>query len=411
MHAAATGAKKIDGRPPLNPNLVLFILILASAVAWMSTDLYAPSLAHLPAYFGTSAATVKLTMSLNMLAYAVATLLHGPLSDRFGRRPVLLGGIAAFTLFSFLCAVSATIGQLIGARVLQGLAAAVEGVVVLAIIRDTFDDSEQVRALAIYGMATALVPAAAPILGGYIYIYFGWRMNFYLLAAIALIATILIGIFLEESGRKDMKALVPMQVLQNYLGLLRNRDYLCFTLIGGSTLGFFFAFITAGPFILINTHGLPTQYFGYFQGLAMASFIAGSLLAGRLARHLPSLSIMRFGAAAASTGAIALLIIVYGGLETPATLAIALALTAFGDGPVFAATPSLAMDATQSRTGAAAAMLVAIEIGMGSMAAFAVGVLHDDTSRPLAMTTAALCAVLITCLWLQRGNRAAGAKS
>jgi len=388
--------------------LLLFVLILASAVAWMSTDLYAPSLAHLPAYFGATPATVKLTMSLNALAYALATLVHGPLCERFGRRPVLLWGMAAFTLFSFFCAVSQTIGQLIGARILQGLAAAVEGVVVLAIIRDTFKNSEQVRALAIYGVATALTPAVAPIIGGYIYIYFGWRMNFYLLSAIALGATLMVWFHLEESGRKDLRALLPMEIIRDYAGMFRNRDYLCFTLIGGSTLGFFFAFITAGPFILINTHGLPTQYFGYFQGLAVVSYIAGSLVAERLARRLPGWTIMGFGAAVAVCGGILLLIIVYGGYETPLTLAIALALTAFGDGPVFATTPSLAMDATRSRTGAAAAMFVAIEIGIGALAALAVGVLHDDTSRPLALTTAALCIVLLTCLWLQRNSNNRG---
>lgn len=379
----------------MNPNLVLAILFLASSVAMMSTDLYSPSLAHLPEYFGTDAATVKLTMSLNVLAYAVATLVHGPLSERFGRRPVLLWGMAGFTLFSFLCALSASIETLIVLRVLQGLAAAVEGVVVLAIIRDVFDDRDQIRALAWYGIATSLPPAVAPILGGYIYIWFGWRMNFHLLALLALVTTILIARFLGESAKNEPGALHPGAVAADYGALIGNWNYLRYVLIGGASVAFIFAFVTAGPFILIKQHGLPTQYFGYFQGLLVAGFAAGSFLAGKLARRLSAEVLVVIGISAAICGSALLVTIVFGNMETPAMLALSLGLIAFGDGPIFATTPSLAMNATSSHAGPAAAMLLAIEMGIGSLAALAVGVLHDGTSRPFALTVAVLCVVML----------------
>ena len=387
----------------MNSNLVLAILILASSVAMMSTDLYAPSLAHLPAYFGTDAATAKLSMSMNALAYALGTLVHGPLSERFGRRPVFLAGLAGFTLFSLLCGLAQSIEQLIAARVLQGLMAAVEGVVVLAVIRDIFTDREQVRAIAWYGVATAMMPAVAPILGGYIFIWFGWRMNFYFLAVVALITTALIYIFLRESGRRDLDALRLREVLGDYLGLLRNRDFIRYTLIGGSTIAFFFAFVTAGPFILIQQHGLPTEYFGYFQGLLVLSYGAGSLLTGRLARHWSGDKLMVLGMVPAVSGGVALLAIVFGGWETPALLALSLSVMAFGDGPVFATTPTLAMNASSGRTGPAAAMLLAIEVGMGSLAALSVGVFHDGTSRPFALTCGFFC-LLAVGAWLAGGK-------
>ena len=379
----------------MNKHLALAILILASSVAIMSTDLYAPSLAHLPEYFGTSPATVKLTMSLNALAYSLATLVHGPLSDRYGRRPVLLCGMAAFTVFSFLCAAAQSIDQLIAARVLQGLTAAVEGVLVLSIIRDLFEKEEQLRAIAMYGVATALTPAAAPILGGYIYIWFGWRMNFHVLSVIAGITAFLIWYFLEETGRRDQPVLSPREVIRDYASLLRNWQFVRYNLIGGATFGFFFAFITAGPFILITGHGLPTEYFGYFQGLAILSYVCGSYLAARLAGRLSGDRIMLIGIGITVAGVLFLMLIVFGGMETPVTLAIAIALTAFADGPVFAATPSLAMNATDVRTGAAAAMVVAIEIGICSLAGFAVGVFHDGTSGPFALTCLVLALIVL----------------
>ena len=178
----------------MNKRILLILLVSASVITMMSTDLYVPSLAHLPELLGTSPEWVKLTVSLNIAAYGIATLVHGPLSERFGRRPVLLWGMVGFTLASFLCAGAADIGQLLFARILQGIAAAVEGVVVLAIIRDVFSQKEQVRAIAIYGIATAFAPAVAPLLGGYIHVYFGWRMNFYFLSSLALLVTLLIAL-------------------------------------------------------------------------------------------------------------------------------------------------------------------------------------------------------------------------
>src|SRR5690606_17124270 len=139
------------------------------------------SLPYLPAYFDTSASMVKLTMRMHLLAYAPGTHVHGPLSERFARRPALRGGRGRLPITTIGCAAAASVEQLLVARVLQGLCAAVEGVVVLAVIRDRFSDEDQVRALAIYGVATGLTPAVAPVLGAYIYIWFGWRANFVLL--------------------------------------------------------------------------------------------------------------------------------------------------------------------------------------------------------------------------------------
>ena len=389
----------------MNPRLLLFILIFASSVAWMSSDLYAPSLAHLPAYFGTSAAMVKLTMALNILAYALATVAYGPLSERYGRRPVLLYGMVLFTGATLLCAAATAIGMLIAARIIQGLGAAVEGVVILAIIRDSFEEAMQIRAMAVYGMASALTPAVAPILGGYIYIYFGWRMNFLVLGVAALLATLLLHRYLQESGRPDRAAGRIGEALRNYGALLRNRGFLAYSLIGGSTMGFFFAFVTAGPFILINEYGLPIRYFGYFQALAVICYVAGSMLAGRLAGSLPGARIMAIGVATAVVGGIFLIVIVFGGMETPATLAVALALIAFGDGPVFATTPSLAMDRSDSGTGASAGALVAMEMAISSLASFGVSVHHDGSSGPLAITAGFLCTAMAAGMLLQRGER------
>ena len=370
----------------MNKLILLIILVSASVITLMSTDLYIPSLPHLPELLGASPELVKLTVSLNIVAYGIATLVHGPLSERFGRKPVLLWGLVGFTLASFLCANAADIGQLLLARILQGVAAAVEGVVVFAIIRDVFAEKEQVRAIAIYGIATAFAPAFAPLLGGYIHVYFGWRVNFYLLTILALLVTLLIALFLKESTEKDYNALNSKEIFADYSGLLSNKSFLLYIIIGGCSLGCIFAFITAGPFILIKNHGVATEHFGYYQGVLILAYVIGSLLATRLIRTYDARAILRTGIYAAVIGALLLLAIILSGVETPVTLIFAIAIIVFADGPIFAVIPTLAMNSTDKRTGAAAAMIVSAEMAIGSLAALAVSWIHDGTALPMMIT-------------------------
>ncbi len=128
-------------------------MVLAGSVSTMSTDLYAPSLPYLTDFFGTTPELIKLTISLNLIIYGFAQLVYGPISDRYGRRPVLLGSIALFSIASIACGYAQSIDQLLVARMLQGFFAAAEAVMCLAVFKDLFTEKEQVKGFAIYGMA------------------------------------------------------------------------------------------------------------------------------------------------------------------------------------------------------------------------------------------------------------------
>ncbi|MCP4429429.1 MAG: multidrug effflux MFS transporter, partial [Gammaproteobacteria bacterium] len=180
--------------------VVIFVMVLAESASIMSTDLYTPSLPDLVTWFNTTPELLKLTISINVIAYGAAQIIYGPLADRFGRRPVMLTAISLFILSSLLCAFVRTIDELLIARVLQGLFASAEAVICLAVFRDLFDEKQQIKAYAIYGMAIAVAPAVAPVLGGYIHVYLGWQYNFYLTASLASIAALLIYLLLPESG-------------------------------------------------------------------------------------------------------------------------------------------------------------------------------------------------------------------
>ena len=261
------------------PFIVPAVLIMASAASILSTDLYAPSLPHLAGYFATSAEMVQLTLSLNVAAFALAQLVHGPLSDRVGRRRVILLGMTGFVLFSLACALAQSIEQLIAARILQGVAAATEAVVIYAVIRDLYDQAGSVRMLAIYGMTIAVAPALGPVIGGYVHVLWGWQANFYLLAVFALGVTVLIWRFLPETTTPDPRALEPRRLIGGYAALLARRQFLVYALICGAVLGVIYAFITAGPFVLIDRLGVKTQHYGYYQAVIVLAFFFGSLAA------------------------------------------------------------------------------------------------------------------------------------
>jgi len=375
--------------------VVVAILVLASSTSIMSTDMYSPSLPDLQAVFDTDVTRVQLTISLNMLAFGLAQLVHGPLSDRFGRRPVLLCSLLAVALLSIACAVATTIDQLIVARVLLGLAAAAEAVIGLAIIKDLYDEAEQVRALAMLGMVIAVTPAAAPILGGFLHVHFGWESNFYVIAAMALLSFLFVQRLLPESTVPDPHALQPRRVLSGYRALLGNADFVLHAAMLGIALGLIFVFVTGAPFVLIQNHGIAPDRFGWYQAAIVTTFFFGSLAASRLADDWGGERLLNTGILVILLGAALLCAVLLTPLETPLRLTGAYAIMTFGMGLLFASAPSRALRSITGRAGTASALLSGIEQTIAGLAAFAISLLSDGTSRPMAWVTLTLAVSLL----------------
>ena len=384
---------EIKRRKPV-PLIIPAVLVFTSCASLLSTDLYSPSLPHLPAVFGSDAETVQLTMTFNLIGFTFGQLLLGPLSDRFGRRPVLLTAMAAFLLTSLACGLAQSIEQLIAARTLQGLAACAEAVVILAIIRDLFDEEQGVKVLAAYGMAIALAPAAGPIIGGYVHVWLGWRANFFLLAGLLVLVIGLLMRFLPETTVPDPHALRWTVLMREYSALLRRRDFLGYAVIVGGVLGGIFAFVTAGPFLLIDRWGVPTEHFGFYQAVIVGAYFLASLAASRWSERLGLDRLLRHGLALTVVGSLILPAVLWSGLESPATITGAVSVFVFGAGFVFATAPMRALGVASGSGGVAAALLGVIEMGCGSLGTLAVGLFHDGTALPLAATLGG-CALLM----------------
>ncbi len=362
--------------------VVLLIMVLAESGSIMSTDLYTPSLPHLTEFFATTPELLKLTISLNLIAYGFAQLIYGPLSDRFGRRPVFLGSIFLFTVASIACGFAKSIDQLLIARVLQGLFAAAQAVMCLAVFKDLFTEKEQVKAYAIYGMAIALTPAVAPVFGGYIHVLLGWEYNFFITAAVGVLTAILIYFLLPESTTPDHHALKLRSILRNYWSVFTNRSFLVYAGLAGVALGFVYIFVTAAPFILISYFGVETQHFGYYQAVIVVAFFLGSMLATRLVDFWQPLQVLNLGLLITLVGASIVLGLVFIGGLSPRSLSFAYLFIAFGLGPIFAVAPTRAMAAVEKSVGSAAAAFGSLEVGLSGVIAGIVSVFHDDTPAP-----------------------------
>ena len=305
----------------------------------------------------------------------------------------MLIGLALFAGFSAACALAQSIGQLMAFRVLQGVSASVEAVVGLAIVRDLFNDTDQVRALALWGMAIAIAPAVAPIIGGYVHITWGWQANFWILATCGAAISLLIWRFLPESSTQGPHALRPRVIARNYAALISNRRFMSYVVMLGTSLGSIFAFITAGPFILIEQFGVLTHHYGYYQAAIVAAFFLGSLVSNALAHRVRLERMLQRGLGLAALGALAAPLIYLAGHLTPLSLTLAMALSGAGMGPIFAVAPSFALRHAAHRVGAAAALIGAGEMITSGLACGLVTILHDGTAKPLVVTLSVLLAV------------------
>ena len=360
-------------------------MVIAGSGSIMSTDLYAPSLPYLTEYFGTTPELMKLTISLNLIVYGFAQLIYGPLSDRFGRRPIFLGSIALFSVTSIACAFAQSIDQLLIARVLLGFFAAAEAVMCLAVFKDLFTEKEQVKGFAIYGMAIALAPAIAPVLGGYIHVWFGWEYNFYLIAAVGVVTALLIFLLLPESTIPDPHALKVKSILRNYKAVISNKTFMLYGCFAGLALGLIYVFVTGAPYVLITYFGVEIQHFGYYQAVIVVAFFLGSMLATRLVDFWDPMRVFNLGLVAIVIGAILLTGFIFIGGLSPYTMTFSYLFIAFGLGPTFAVSPSKAMNAVEHSSGSAAAMFGSLEIGLSGVIALMVSVFHDDTPTPFGL--------------------------
>ncbi|MBL6927889.1 MAG: multidrug effflux MFS transporter [Rhodospirillales bacterium] len=376
----------------LKPETLPFAALLTALTAFgpLATDMYLPSLPAMAADFATDVGTVQLTLSVFMAGFGISQLMVGPLSDRFGRRPVLIVGVGLYFLATAACALAPTIELLIGLRFVQAIGACTGVVVARAVVRDVYGRDRAAKVLAYMGTAMALAPVIAPIIGGYLVMWSGWRSIFVALAIFGLILVLLVWRQLGETNQyKDVMATRPSWLARNYLTLLGDRSYLGYVLVNTFVFCGMFAFISGSSFVLIKFLGLPPNLFGMCFGIAVLGYMSGTVIAGKLTVRIGIDGMLAAGGVVAMVGGVTMVGLALAGVDHAAAVIGPQFTYMIGMGIVMPNAIAGAIGPYPKMAGAASALLGFVQMAAAALVGLAVGQLDDGTQIPMTTAIAA----------------------
>ncbi len=365
--------------PLRNPSPPLWLLVLVTFGGTLAMHMFVPALPLVARELHATPAAAQSTISLYILGLAFGQLLYGPLSDRFGRRPTLLAGLALYTAAGLACLWAPTVEVLLGARLLQAVGGCAGLLLARAIVRDTSGTTETLQRLATLGLITLVGPGIAPLLGSAVVSTLGWRWVcacFVLLGALALAA---VWLRLPETRPAALPA--PAQrpsLLADARTLLRSRLFVACTLGGGCSTTAFYAFVAAAPFVFGERLHRPLHEVGYYLMAPVIGMSIGNLLAGRLAGRVHQARLMRHASALSLASATVLLLAMLW-MEQPSAWGVAglMGFYAMGAGLCSPAVSTKAISVDPRLTGSAAGLYGFTQMSIGALCSALAGLGSD----------------------------------
>lgn len=349
--------------------LPLSLVVAALAMlAPFTIDTYLPSFPDIAADLSASHAQMQQTLSLYLLAFAVSTLIYGPLSDSFGRRRVVLVALAIYVLTSLGCALAEDIHQLILLRIGQGLSASGGLVVGRAMVRDVYHGAEAQRVMARVMLLFGIAPAVAPLIGGWLHDLIGWRSVFVFLALLALVLLLMMGFATRETLAQDKRhSIHPVAVGRAYGKAIRSGRFMALVLCFALMFGGFFLYVAGAPTVIYDFLGLGVNDFWVLFIPSVAAIMLGSQLSGRLAGRLSPVRTVTLGFTLMLLAA--LLNILQGLLMAPAALNVVapLALYVLGMALTMPNLNLMALDCFPRNRGMASAMQSFVQMSFTSL--------------------------------------------
>lgn len=312
----------------ITPPHVITLVLLASISA-LNMNIFLPSLPGMAVYFDADYGFMQLAISAYLGITAVLQLIIGPLSDRFGRRPVLLGGLSIFLLATIGCIFSPNVGVFLVFRMIQGTVAA--GMVLSrAIVRDMVEPWEAASMIGYITMGMSLVPMIGPVLGGYLDQSFGWQSSFTLVLVFGTLVLWLVWVDLGETNTQKSASFKAQ--FNAYPELIRSRRFWGYALSAGFASGAFFAFLGGAPFVAIEVLGLDSAQMGLYFVFISVGYMAGNFLAGRFSNVVGLNRMMLLGSTVSVAGMLLALVLFLVGLQHPLSFFGSIGLVGIGNG-------------------------------------------------------------------------------
>jgi DHA1 family bicyclomycin/chloramphenicol resistance-like MFS transporter len=397
----------------LRPGTFALTALLAAltAVGPLTTDMYLPSLPDIARQLGASSAQVQLTISAYLIGFAGGQIIYGPVSDRHGRKPVLIAAIALYCVASLACAMSTSIEMLIVARAFQALGGSGGIVLTRAIVRDIYSGAHAGRELSVIGSVMALAPVLAPIVGGLIQTAFGWRVTFLALVGAGCAGAAVVWALLPETlNRRAAEPVSLLSMLRSYRIVGRNPAYLAYLAITSASYAGLFAWISGSAFVLQDLYGLAPLDFGVAFALGSVGYMTGSAIAARMVIRLGLDGVLGLGGCACAAGGVAMVAAVAFGFMSAMSLVLPMAVYLAGLGMVLPQGIAGAMTPFPERAGAASSLFGFIQQTAAAVCGAAVGWFLGQSAWPLALGVAVMGFATLG-LWLAtRGLRADATK-
>jgi DHA1 family bicyclomycin/chloramphenicol resistance-like MFS transporter len=377
-----------------NLKLIIFILSALAAIAPFSIDMYLPAFPAMAQDLHTDIAQVGLSLTSFFIGISVGQLLYGPLLDRIGRKKPLLFGLVLYTLASIGCAFAVNGRWLIALRLLQALGGCGGMVAVRAIVRDIFPIQDIAKIISTIMLVMGIAPIIAPTAGSAVMTTLGWRAIFYALAVFGAILIVAVVIALPESKQPDPSvSLRPAKIFGEYFSVLKQPQFLAYSLCGGLGAAGMFAYISGSPFVYIKLFGISETHYGWLFGLNAFGLIFGSQLNRFVLRRFSSQqAITVISSLQASLGVLLIVYSTLGHFQMIATLVL-ISGYLFLQGFLYPNTTALALIPFEKNAGAASAMMGFLQMVCSSLASALVSYLHNGTALPMTGVMA-VCAGL-----------------
>jgi DHA1 family bicyclomycin/chloramphenicol resistance-like MFS transporter len=370
---------------------VLWLIASLSMLQPLSTDMYLPTLPGIATGFGATAASVQWTLSIFVIGFGTWQLVVGPMSDRFGRRPVIVAGAVTYLAASVLCAAAPTLAVLVLGRLAQAIGACSCLVGARGLVRDLYVPSEGARLLARGATILAFAPLLAPVFGAWLYERNGWRSTFVVLAIFGAALLLFALTRLAETNRAPARhALAPGPMLANYLRVARSPVFRAYTLATSASWSTMFAFISGSPFVMTRVLGLTPQQFGFAFSVVVAGYLVGTLAGRRLVgRHGIQRTVLT-GAALHFAAGVSLVGFALAGVIHPVAIIGPMWFHACAHGVVQPTGQAGAVAPFADTAGAASALMGFVMMLIAAAIGYWIGVSYDGTVYPLTLTIGAI---------------------
>lgn len=370
---------------------VLWLIATLSMLQPLSTDMYLPTLPGIAAGFDAGAAAVQWTLTIFVIGFGAWQLIVGPMSDRFGRRPIIVAGASTYLAASVLCVAATTLEILVAGRLLQAIGACSCLVGARGLVRDLYGPSEGARLLARGATILAFAPLVAPVFGAWLFEQFGWRATFVVLAIFGAGLLLFALTRLAETNRTRVRnALAPGPMLANYLRVARSPVFRAYTLATSASWSTMFAFISGSPFVMTRVLGLSPQQYGFAFSIVVAGYLVGTLAGRRLVgRHGIQHTVLA-GAVVHLGAGMALVALALAGVIHPAAIIGPMWFHACAHGIVQPTGQAGAVAPFGDSAGAASALMGFTMMLIAAAVGFWIGASYDGTVVPLTLTIGAI---------------------